>query len=158
MEFYFLRHGAAVARGEWDGDDSLRPLTDSGREQVARMAELLARMTPSIDAVVTSPYLRAAETAEIAAQHLDLGDTVVSDERLSPGFDAGRLAKLVKQSPEANALLLVGHEPDFSTTIRELTGARVVFKKGALAMVETPDDAFKKASLVWLLQPGIVGA
>ncbi len=158
MEFYFLRHGAAISRGDWEGEDSLRPLTEEGREQVARMAGILARMIPPIDAVVTSPYLRASETAEIVARHLNLDDKVVSDERVAPGFDAGRLAKLVKHSPGANALLLVGHEPDFSSTLRELTGARVVLKKGGLAVVESADDTLKKATLVWLLQPGIVGA
>jgi phosphohistidine phosphatase len=157
MELYFLRHGAAAQRGEWEGDDALRPLTDAGREDVARMAGLLARLAPPIHAVVTSPYLRASETAEIVAQHLDLQDKVVQDERLEPGFDAGRLAKVIKKFSEANALVLVGHEPDFSTTIGELTGGRVVMKKGGMACVETADASLKKAVLVWLVQPGVIG-
>jgi len=122
------------------------------------MAGLLARLAPALDAVVTSPYLRASETAEIVAQHLNLQDKVVLDEKLTPGFDTVRLAKLVKSFPEAKALLLVGHEPDFTTTIRDLTGGRVVLKKGGMAYVDTGDASFKKAVLVWLVQPGVPGA
>ena len=119
MELYFLRHGIAAPRADWQGDDSQRPLTVQGREEVVRMAGFLARLAPALDAIVTSPYLRATETAEIVAQHLNLQDKVVADERLEPGFDAGRLGKLLKKFPEAKALLLVGHEPDFTTTIGE---------------------------------------
>jgi len=158
MELYFLRHGAAAARADWEGDDSQRPLTDQGREDVARVAGLLARMAPALDAIVTSPYLRSSETAEIVAQHLDMQDKVVIDDRLEPGFDAGRLGKLLKKFPEAKALLLVGHEPDFTTTIGELTGGRIVLKKGGMGYVETADASLKKAVLVWLVQPGVTGA
>jgi phosphohistidine phosphatase len=157
MELYFLRHGAAAPRAGWEGDDSKRPLTDPGRAEVARMAGLLARSAPALDAVVTSPYLRASQTAEIVAQHLNLQDKVVSDERLEPGFDAARLGKLIKQFPEAKALLLVGHEPDFTMTIGEITGGRVVLKKGGMAYVDTADGSLKKAVLVWLVQPGLIG-
>jgi len=158
MELYFLRHGAAAARADWEGDDSQRPLTDQGREDMTRMAGLLARMAPALDAIVTSPYVRSSETAEIVAQHLDMQDKVVIDDRLEPGFDAGRLGKLLKKFPEAKALLLVGHEPDFTTTIGELTGGRIVLKKGGMGYVETADASLKKAVLVWLVQPGVTGA
>lgn len=158
MELYFLRHGAAAPRGEWEGEDAQRPLTEQGREDVARVAAFLARTAPALDAIVTSPYLRASETAEIVAQHLNLQDKVVTDEKIAPGFDSGRLAKLAKQFPEAKALLLVGHEPDFSTTVRELTGGRVVFKKAAAAYVQTPDDAPRRGVLIWLVQPNLTGA
>ena len=158
MELYFVRHAAAAPRGDWEGDDSQRPLTDGGRQDMARMAGLLARLAPAVDAIVTSPYLRASETADIVSQHLDLQDKVVVDERLEPGFDAGRLGKVVKGFPEAKALVLVGHEPDFSSTIGELTGGRVVMKKGGIACVETADASLKRAVLAWLVQPGVIGA
>lgn len=158
MELYFLRHGAAEPWAGWEGDDSQRPLTEQGREEVARMAGLLARSAPALDAIATSPYLRSSETAEIVAQHLDLQDKVVTDDRLAPGFDAGRLGKLLKKFPEAKALLLVGHEPDFTTTIGELTGGRIVLKKGGMGYVQTADASLKRAVLVWLVQPSVTGA
>jgi phosphohistidine phosphatase len=157
MELYFLRHGAAAPRGDWEGDDARRPLTDKGREDIVRMAGLIARSAPALDAIVTGPYLRASETADIVGHHLHLQDKVVFDEKLAPGFDAGRLGKLLKGFPEAKALLLVGHEPDFSTTIEQLTGARVVLKKGGMAYVDGPEGSLKKAVLVWLVQPGLIG-
>jgi phosphohistidine phosphatase len=157
VELYFLRHGAAAPRGDWEGDDALRPLTDQGREDVARMAVLLARTAPALDAIITSPYVRAAQTAEIVAQHLNLPDIVVPDERITPGFDEARLAKVIKRYPEAKSLLLVGHEPDFSTTIRELTGGRVVLKKGGMALVLSSEGSLKKSTLAWLVQPGVTG-
>jgi phosphohistidine phosphatase len=158
MRLYFLRHGTAAPRAGWDGDDALRPLTEQGQEEAARMAGLLARSAAAIDVIVTSPYLRASETADIVAQHLDLQDKVIADERLEPGFDAARLGKLLKDFPEADALLLVGHEPDFTITIGELTNGRVVLKKGGMAYVDTAAGSLKKAALVWLVQPSIVGA
>jgi phosphohistidine phosphatase len=158
VELYFLRHGVAAPRADWEGDDSQRPLTEQGREEVARMAGVLARLAPALNAIVTSPYLRSSETAEIVAQHLNLQDKVVQDDRLGPGFDAGRLGKLLKKFPEAKALVLVGHEPDFTRTISELTGGRVVLKKGGMAYVESADASPKRGVLVWLVQPGITGA
>jgi phosphohistidine phosphatase len=158
MRLYFLRHGTAAPRAGWEGDDALRPLTEQGQKEAARMAGLLARSAAAIDVIVTSPYLRAGETAEIVAQHLDLQDKVVEDDILVPGFDAARLGKLMKDFPEADALLLVGHEPDFTITIGELTGGRVVLKKGGMAYVETGAGSPKKAVLVWLVQPSVLGA
>jgi phosphohistidine phosphatase len=158
VELYFLRHGAAVSRADWEGADSERPLTEQGREEVARVSGFLARLAPALEAIVTSPYLRASQTAEIVGQHLNLQDKVVPDDRVGPGFDVGGLAKLLKKFPEAKALLLVGHEPDFTTTIGELTGGRIVLKKGGMAYVDTADASLKKATLVWLVQPGATGA
>lgn len=158
MELYFLRHGIAVPRGAWGGPDGERPLTEQGRDEMARMAGLLARLAPALDAIITSPLLRAAQTAEIVAEHLNLDDKVVSDDRLRPGFDVGRLGKLLRKFPQAKALLLVGHEPDFTTMIGQLTGGRVVLKKGGMAYVESADESLKSAVLVWLVQPIIVAA
>jgi phosphohistidine phosphatase len=158
VELYFLRHGIAAPRGDWGGDDAQRPLTEQGREEVARIAGLLARLAPALDAIVTSPFLRAAQTAEVVAEHLNLQDKVALDDRLAPGFDIGRLGKLLKKFPQAKALLLVGHEPDFTTTIGELTGGRVILKKGGMAYVESADESLKRAVLVWLVQPGLAAA
>ncbi|MGI5939711.1 MAG: phosphohistidine phosphatase SixA [Thermoleophilia bacterium] len=157
MELYFLRHGAAASRVGWTDDDALRPLTDRGREEVGRMATLLARTAPALDAVLTSPYIRAAQTADIVAEHLSLQDKVTSDASITPGFDEARLTKVVGRFAGAKALLVVGHEPDFSTIIGRLTGARIVLKKGGMALVETPGRSLHRATLVWLVQPGLVG-
>jgi phosphohistidine phosphatase len=106
-----------------------------------------------LDAVYTSPYPRAAETAEIVCDTLGL-ETLHTDERLSAGnFRLGNLQLLLKSlSPNAR-ILLVGHEPDLSALIQNLTGAVIDMKKGGLALVETirPEPGY--GVLLWLLTP-----
>jgi phosphohistidine phosphatase len=153
MRLYFLRHGPAVSRTEWDRPDEERPLTDEGRAVVAASARLLVRVAVTADAIVTSPLVRARQTAEIAAAELDAG-APVDDDRLARGFDRKHLAAILADHRGAQALVLVGHEPDFSRTIRELTGGAVVCKKGGIARVDI-DDETVRGELVWLLPPRI---
>jgi phosphohistidine phosphatase len=157
MELYFLRHGIAGQRTEWRGDDSERPLSDAGREDMARIATAIAKLGLALDAIITSPYARAFQTADIVAQHLNMRDKLVKEDRLAPGFDIQRLAKLLKAYPDAGALMLVGHEPDLSSVVSELVGGRIVFKKGGMAYVRLADLSLKKAELVWLVQPALLG-
>ena len=157
MELYFLRHAKAVSREEWDGDDARRPLTERGRHDAARMAGFVARLALPIDAIVTSPYDRALETAEIAAQHLNMTDRLVSDDRVAPGFDREALEGILADHPDAEALMFVGHEPDFSSIIGRLVGGRVVVKKGGIAHIESSGASLDKAALLWLVQPSILG-
>jgi phosphohistidine phosphatase len=157
MELYFLRHAKAVSRAEWERADSERPLTAEGRADTARVAAFVAKLGRPLDAIVTSPYSRARETAEIVAQHLNLGEKLAQDELVTPGFDAGALAKIVKSYPDACCLMIVGHEPDFTQTVGELTGGRIALKKGGMAYVETPGRSLKNAELVWLVQPAVLG-
>jgi phosphohistidine phosphatase len=154
---YFLRHGVAAKRGEWTGDDDLRPLTDEGRAALARAAGAIARLGIAPAAIVTSPLVRARETAEIAGEALGAADKVAGDERLAPGFDAGRLVSLLADHPDAAEIVVVGHEPDLSRTIAGLTGGAVVCKKGSLARVDLADRSIPRGTLVWLLQPRVLG-
>ena len=157
MELYFLRHGIAAQRSNWDGDDSDRPLTEQGRQETARVAGFIAKLGPALDAIVTSPYTRARQTAEIVAQHLNMQNGIVIEPRLAPGFDGEDLAKVLKAFPEARALMFVGHEPDFTETVYGLVGGRIVLKKGGMAYVQLADASLKKATLVWLVQPALLG-
>lgn len=157
MELYFLRHAKAVSSAGWDRDDSERPLTEQGREQAARIAGFIARLGLPIDAIVSSPYERAYGTADITARHLNMQDKLVSDERLAPGFDVDELEDILQDHPDAGALMFVGHEPDFSSTVGRLVGGRIVMKKGGIAYVESADASLTKATLVWLVQPALLG-
>lgn len=122
---WFLRHGDAQ-----DGEpDFERELTDKGRRQSRDAGAALAALGVALDACLTSPRVRARETAELACEWLDVEVTV--EERLSGGrFDPLEL------TAGLDDVLLVGHEPDFSDAIAELSGARVAMKKGGLAAVE----------------------
>ncbi len=156
MRLYFLRHGLAADRETWTGDDFDRPLTDQGKERMAREAATLVKMSLDLDVILTSPLVRAYQTAEIVAQQLNQTDQLVQDERLSPGFGSNQLAKILKTYPEAQALMLVGHEPDFSQVIGDLIGGgRLTCKKGSLACVELTDRSLH-GDLVWLIPASVL--
>jgi len=153
---YFLRHGLAD-RNAWTGDDFSRPLTTAGKQRMAREATTMGRLDLQVDLILTSPLTRAAQTAAIVAEHLDLTDRVCEDERVAFGLDAASLARLLADHPEARSLLLVGHEPSFSLTISEITGGGdVICKKGSLARVDLIQDDPPRGDLVWLLPPKIL--
>ncbi len=124
---WLLRHGDA----EDGSPDAQRPLTDKGIGQAKAAGETLARLGVKLEACLTSPRVRAADTARLACEPLGAEPQV--DERLSGGdFDPEELAAGI-----AGHLLLVGHEPDFSEAIARLTGGRVHMKKGGLAAVDS---------------------
>ncbi len=158
LRLFFLRHGPAD-RSQFDGhDDDLRPLTDSGRRRMRTVADVIARLEPNLDAVITSPLLRAAETAEIVATRLGLRDELRVDARLGLGFDLPALAAMLAGlQGDHRHIMLVGHEPGFSTVIGELIGdGHVCMKKGALARVDLMPGHGPRGQLVWLLQPKIL--
>ncbi len=156
MDLYLLRHGVAANRGDWQGNDADRPLTEQGKEEVQREAANIAQLGLSFDAIITSPYVRTKQTAEIVAKELGMTDKLVQDGRLEYGFGRKKLRKLLGDHADAQTLLLVGHEPDFSILIRKLTGGRVVLDKGGVAKITLSDDDTLKGELHWLLQPDVL--
>jgi phosphohistidine phosphatase len=122
---WFLRHGEAEdAEPDWD-----RRLTEKGERQSRNAGAALTALGVEFDLVLSSPRIRARDTALLACE--ELGAEVTLEERLSGGdFDALELAAGLDE------VLFVGHEPDFSNVIAALTGARVDMKKGGLAAVQ----------------------
>ncbi len=152
MEIYFLRHGRSVSREHWAGSDEERPLSEEGKAAMAHEAATFARLGLRPDLIISSPLRRARETAEIAAIGLgEVGRSIV-DGRLREGFGVKQLRQILRETGHAKRLLLVGHEPDFSATIRKLTGARAVCSKGSLARVDVGGGGATDGQLVWLLQ------
>ena len=122
---WLLRHGDAA-----DGSpDSERPLTDKGRNQARAAGEALKALGVELDACLTSPKVRAADTAAIACEALGV-EPQLEPELAGGPFDAEALAAGL-----GDEVLLVGHDPDFSTAVHDLTGAQVRMKKGGLAGV-----------------------
>ncbi len=153
MKLYLLRHGMAD-RDEWHGSDAERPLTSEGRKCMEREAKAMEDLGVCPDRIITSPLTRAKETAQIVAERLHLEDKLVEDTRVANSFDVERLAEIVRENDEAQSLMFVGHEPDFSETIGELVGgARVGLKKGGLARIDLSDSSSTRGDLVWLLPP-----
>jgi phosphohistidine phosphatase len=147
MKLYLLRHGKADWPN-WNQPDDERPLTEEGRKEVAAVAKLLSRVeiTPVI---LTSPLPRASQTAEIAGKYLNA--KVRTEPLLRPGFDAVRLAKLLKNF-SGKSLMLVGHEPDFTRTIFQLTGGNTKMSKAGVAFIEL-ETGLMKGELRWLVPP-----
>lgn len=121
-----LRHGDAETGA---GDDAARRLTAKGRRQARAAGAALAALEVEIDACLASPKMRAAETARLACEALDLEPETAGELR-GGGFDALVLAA------GRGDVLLVGHEPDFSGEVARLTGANAKLRKGGLAIVE----------------------
>ncbi len=157
MKLYFLRHGLAQDRQDWKGDDSERPLTDEGEERMKRSAASIAAMGVEPDAILTSPFTRAHQTASIVAEALRVRDRLQADDRLGPGFGKVSLAAILADHPGCESLMLVGHEPGFSETISALIGGgRIACKKGGLACVKLDDPPSLKGELLWLLPPRLL--
>jgi phosphohistidine phosphatase len=126
MRLILVRH-AEAAPGK---PDELRPLTDGGREQARALGGRLARERP--DAVISSPLLRACETAAAIAEAAGLVAT--ADERLAPGATAADLRDAVADRGET--VVAVGHVPDCAEIVLELTGREVRFPPGGTAELE----------------------
>lgn len=133
---YLLRHGDAE---EGVGDDSARRLTLKGERQAEAAGRALAALAAKPDACLASPKVRAADTARLACEALELELEITEELRGGP-FDSTALA-----AGRGDALL-VGHEPDFSGEVARLTGANVKLRKGGLAIVDG-------STLVALLRP-----
>ena len=157
MILYFLRHGLAGVRQEWQGDDTRRPLTKKGIKNIRTQAKVLARLDLQLDVIIASPLTRAFQTADIVAEELNMVAQLAQDERLAPGFSRDALEQLPADHPEAKNIMLVGHEPDFSLTISALIGGgEVILKKGGLVRVDITATAPLQGDLVWLLPPKIM--
>jgi phosphohistidine phosphatase len=138
---WLLRHGDAA-----DGSpDAERPLTSKGEEQSRAAGRALAALGVEMDACLTSPKVRAADSARLACE--PLGVDPRQEPKLAGGpFDAEALAAGLGDN-----VLLVGHDPDFSMAVHALTGAQVRMKKGGLAGVE-------KGEIKVLLRPSELAA
>ena len=137
---WLLRHGEA----EDSSPDAERPLTAEGERQARAAGAAMASLGVEIDACLSSPKVRAADTARLACE--PLGVEVQLEPALAGGpFDPDQLAAGLGE------VLLVGHDPDFSMAVHRLTGAQVRMKKGGLAGVD-------RGELMVLLRPAELAA
>ena len=148
MQLYFLRHGEADWP-DWNKPDDERPLTDFGKKEVGQVAKFLDRLKVRPGLIVSSPLPRAAQTAKIAAECLK--GKLREDESLAPGFGMSELRTVLKRH-RAKVLMLVGHEPDFTTAISGLTGGSLKLSKAGVALVDA-DPESEEGELLWLFPP-----
>src|SRR3954451_7045151 len=130
MELYLLRHAHAGDPERWSGPDEARPLSSKGEAQSDRLGRFLAAVHFRPDAIASSPKLRARQTADIVARHLEVEGQI--DERPGGGLDEWMLSGGVADLGDPTRPVLVSHDPDFSELVASLTGSdRVAMRKGA---------------------------
>ncbi len=154
VELYVLRHAHAGDSDTWEDDDDLRPLTEKGRRQAERLGRLLAAAGIVPDAILTSPLVRARQTAEIVAGLLGTG--VRPEARLGEPLDLGDLDAILADAGVGRPMI-VGHDPDFSELVSELLGAPVAMRKGACARIDVERPLMAGAgTLRWLVPPELL--
>jgi phosphohistidine phosphatase len=151
-----VRHGKAEERSDYSGNDRLRPLTDEGRDRMRENAKHLRKLFPKIDVLISSPLVRAQQTAEILQQEYGI-KKIQNTENLSPGFNRAELLKYLKDQ-QGETLCIVGHEPDLGEFCSwVLTGnshSFVPLRKGGVCVVEFEGAVIaKSATLVLKLDP-----
>ena len=160
MNLFILRHGLAVQRGtpgcEKDRD---RPLTPKGRRRLRQIAKAMKKLDLSFDLVLSSPYARARQTADIVAATFNARRKLKLADYLTPDGNPQALIEFLKNlQPAPENVLLVGHEPYLSQLISTLvagnSGLPVILKKGGLCKLAVESLKYGRcAALEWLLTP-----
>ena len=160
MELYIIRHAIAQQLGRKnDFLDEKRALTSEGRERMREAAKGLRKLGVEFDLILTSPLVRAVETAEIIAHALGLNKKDVDEtDNLAPGASPDELFAEIKRRAGAESIALVGHEPDLGNLISKIVsgseGLAVQLKKGSTCLIEVVETVPTiRGKLVWLLTP-----
>ena len=146
QQLWLLRHGEAVPHDA--KPDPERELTGRGELQAKAAGAGLARLGLEFGACYTSPLVRAADTARLACEALNVEPAI--EDALANGFDARDARELLARHGADARVLVVGHEPSFSQVVHDLSGARVDFKKGGIAAVRVDGS---RGELMVLLRP-----
>jgi phosphohistidine phosphatase len=155
-ELCLLRHADAGDPEAWNGPDEARPLSGKGEKQSRRLGKFLAGIGFEPDAIITSPKLRARQTAELVAEAV--GVEVAIDERLGGGLDAVAIEAILFDAGEPQRPVLVGHDPDFSELAAWTIGAsHLPLKKGAFVRIDTVRPISQASgTLRWLVPPDLL--
>lgn len=142
IELYLVRHAVAAERGPEFPDDATRPLTPEGVERFRKAVAGLRAFDVTLDLVLTSPFVRARDTAEILCAGLKPKPRLVAIDVLAPGHRPAQVVSAVDEQLGAgkrwSRVALVGHEPDLGELAARLLGARgtIAFKKGAICRID----------------------
>jgi len=161
MKLYLMRHG--IAAQHLDGPilrDYQRPLTEEGKVETRQVALGLKKLGARPDVIVSSPLVRARQTAEILAEVFGTTDALQITDSLAPGGSTSEVWKFLGQFQKANEAFLVGHEPDMTLLMTTLLWAGhdmgVTFKKAAVCRIDIsslPPNA--PGTLKWFISPKI---
>ena len=156
MQLYLLRHADAVPFGEQGiVSDFDRPLTEKGRKQSAAVGVAMDRLGIELDLILTSPLVRAVETARLAAEKMGMENRIKECEAVANG-ELEKLCEEINALHPANSICLVGHEPTFGDWIGQLvwgtSSVSVPMKKAGLALIEVDHlPTSRQGDLRWIL-------
>ncbi len=162
MDLYIVRHAIAVEEGTPGyEDDSQRPLTDEGRKKMKKIVKGLRQLEVELDAILTSPYVRACDTAEILAGGFKMKDKIAFSDNLIPPGNFDQLIDEILEKYNVDSLALVGHEPMLSRFVGFLmTGTpdtTINLKKGGVCLLSAEDFRREhRATLQWALTPAMM--
>jgi phosphohistidine phosphatase len=162
MKLYLIRHSNAVDPGTPDyEDDSQRPLTEKGRDKARKIASALKELGAEPNLILSSPYVRAAQTAEIVAKTIKTKNEIAFSDCLVPMGDVDALIGEINEKYTVDELVLVGHEPSLSTLIGTLTCGSpeitINLKNGGVCCLSADDlHVERRAVMEWLLTPKIL--
>lgn len=133
-----MRHGVAEDAGPATGfRDETRRLTPEGRRRMEAEGRALRTLGWQPAVIITSPLVRCVETAAIVAEHLEV--PVREHHSLAPGARVDAVRDLLAEYPDAESVMMCGHQPDMSLITAELCGGLVIFKKGTVALLDVSD-------------------
>lgn len=159
MQLYLIRHAIAVPRGtagfEEDGE---RPLTDEGRKKLAGVCRGLSYLAADWDLILTSPLVRARQTAEAVASYFEMTHLIQEVPVLAPGHTTKQVVDILKDLPPVKSTLMVGHEPSLSQHLScfifGTPRGKFEFKKAGVACLEfagPPEEG--EGTLTWMMSP-----
>ena len=156
VEFYIVRHAIAAERGpEWP-DDAKRPLTERGVERFKEIVDGLVWIDAQVDVVLTSPLVRARQTAEYLSSGLPSKPPVSVVDALAPGHVPAEIMEQVSREARGHKrIAVVGHEPDLGELVAWLLGTRraIPIKKGGVCRIDLDSLTARHGTLVWHLPP-----
>ncbi len=157
MVVYILRHAIAEERGTAGYPNDDRPLTEDGKNKMSKAAKGISKIVGDVDVILTSPLIRAHDTAKIVARALGAEHKIEICKELTPGNSLKKLLSSLSKFKGLKSIMVVGHQPDLGYLASALLGSSesiVEFKKGAICAIEAstlPSQA--NGRLLWLLQP-----
>ena len=158
MDCVLFRHGIAVERDEWEGPDADRPLTEYGAKRVRQVVAGLNRLDVQPTHVLSSPLIRAIETARIAHRSLRVGSAMRIVDELLPDAPPNRILSILRKLPLESRVMCIGHEPQLGMAASVLLSGRVSasfpLKKAGACLIELPIQAKPgQGVLRWWLTP-----
>jgi phosphohistidine phosphatase len=156
LELYLIRHGVAAERGADYPDDSKRPLTSVGIAGLKKEAKALERLDVAFDQILSSPLVRARQTADVFAENMKSKPPISNTDALTPAGSPAAVIQELAKHMRKERIALVGHEPNMGELAAHLIGSKVpfAFKKGAIARIDFSIFPPKgKGQLVWFITP-----